>query len=172
MEFLNLIAARRSIRSFTPQPVEEAKLRVILEAARRAPSAGNLQGYEILLVRDLPRRQALVKAALGQEFLAHAPVVLAFLADPHRSAAKYRRRGASMYCLQDASIACAFAHLAAVDLGLGSVWVGAFDDTAVMQALDVRPDLWPVALLPIGYPAETPGPTGRRPIEELVKELR
>jgi nitroreductase len=170
MDYFELIQARRSIRAYQPRPVEEDKLTRILEAARHAPSAGNLQAYMILVVRNPAIRAALAKAALGQDFLAHAPVVLAFFADQQRAATKYHKRGAELYALQDATIACAYAQLAAAQLGLGSVWVGAFDDDAVKRVLRTQADWRPVALLPMGYPAETPAPTSRRPLNELAKE--
>ena len=170
MDYFELIQGRRSIRAYRPRLVEEDKLTRILEAARHAPSAGNLQAYVILVVRSPATKTALAKAALNQDFLAQAPVVLAFFADQQRAAAKYHKRGVELYALQDATIACAYAQLAAAQLGLGSVWVGAFDDDAVKRVLKTQAGWRPVALLPIGYPAETPAPTSRRPLDELAKE--
>lgn len=170
MVFFELIRARRSIRAYKPQVVEEDKLRRILEAANGAPSAGNLQAYGILIVRDAATRLALSRASLNQESLVQAPVVLAFFAHPHASGAKYKKRGVELYSIQDATIACAYAQLAATELGLGTVWVGAFDDQAVKRALNANEDWRPVALLPIGYPAESPAPTPRRSLTELARE--
>jgi nitroreductase len=169
MDFLELIHARRSIRAYQPQPVEEAKLTRILEAADRAPSAGNLQAYTILIVRDAAVRLALSRAALNQDSLTQAPVVLAFFAHQQVSAAKYKNRG-ELYALQDATIACAYAQLAATALGLATVWVGAFNDEDVARILHAKEDWRPVALLPVGYPAEAPAPTSRRSLDELVQE--
>jgi nitroreductase len=150
--------------------VEEDKLTWILEADNRAPSAGNLQAYMIVIVRDAVTRKALAQVALNQESVAQAPVVLAFFACPQISAARYRSRGAELYALQDATIACAYAQLAATALGLGNAWVGAFNDDAVKRILKVKGDRRAVALLPIGYAAEFPKPTSRRPLNESVKE--
>jgi len=172
MELFEAIRNRRSIRAYEPRAVEEDKLDQIIEAARLAPSAGNLQGYEGVVVRDAAAQRALVKAALGQGFLAQAPVVLAVFASRRRSAAKYGSRGAALYCLQDATIACAYAQLAATALGLGTVWVGAFEDEAVRQVLCAPEDWQPVALLPIGYPAESPPATPRRSRSDLVREFQ
>jgi nitroreductase len=124
MDFFDLIQKRHSIRAFTSQPVEEQKLHAILEAANRAPSAGNLQAYEIYMVSDPARLGLLADAALDQDFVAQAPLALVFCANPTRSAGKYGRRGTTLYCLQDASIACTFAHLAAAALGLASLFLG------------------------------------------------
>ena len=168
MDFFELIQHRHSVRLFTTQPVEEQKLGAILEAANSAPSAGNLQAYEIYKVSDPARLRLLARAALDQDFIAQASVALVFCANPRRSAGKYGERGTNLYCLQDATVACTFAHLAAVALGLASVWVGAFDEEGVRRAIGVGDDLLPVAILPIGYPGEQPKRTTRRSLSDLV----
>lgn len=162
-----MIRRRRSVRSFTAQAVEEEKMALVLAAANAAPSAGNLQAYEIFRVTKSSARAALARAAYEQYFLTQAPVALLFCANPARSSAKYRERGARLYSVQDATIACTFAMLAATDLGLATVWVGSFDDAAV-QSLIGRTDLLPVAILPIGYAGEEPDPSSRRVLEDLV----
>jgi nitroreductase len=129
-----------------------------------------LQAYEIFLVRDERKKEALADAALGQEFVAEAPVVLVFCANPSRSARRYGSRGRDLYSIQDATIACTFAMLAATSLGLGSCWVGAFDDEEVKRILGIK-DLKPIAILPIGYPAQRPFPTSRRSLKDLVHEI-
>jgi nitroreductase len=171
VNFFELIASRRSVRAYSPAPVEPEKLNAILEAANRAPSAGNLQAYEIYLVRDAAVRRRLARAALDQFFLAQAPVVLVFCAHGRRSAERYGRRGAELYALQDASVACTFAMLAVTALGLGTVWVGAFDEEAVRGAIGAPEAHRPVAMLPVGYPAEQPEATPRRRLAELVHEV-
>ena len=172
MDFFELIRARRSVRAYRSEPVEEEKLRKILEAANLAPSAGNLQAYEIYLVRDRKVRLALARAALDQSFISEAPVALVFCAHPERSAIKYGRRGVRLYALQDATIACTFAMLAAAELGLATVWVGAFDDEGVRRAIGAPEAHQPVAILPIGYPTEQPAPAPRRSLEDLVHEIK
>jgi nitroreductase len=167
VDLFEAIKRRRSVRAFAPGAVEEEKVAQVLAAANAAPSAGNLQGYEIFRVARQEERAALARAALDQLFIAQAPVVLVFCANQARSAAKYRERGAKLYAIQDATIACAFAMLAATALGLGTVWIGAFDDGQVARVLGLR-DLLPVALLPIGYPAEAPEPAPRRSLADLV----
>jgi nitroreductase len=168
MDFAELVEERHSIRAFEGQEVEREKLGEVLEAARRAPSAGNLQAYKVAVVRAPLLRRRLARAALDQDFVAQAPVVLVFLADPLASGVKYGRRGQTLYAIQDASIACAYAQLAACDAGLGSCWVGAFHEDEARAALGLGQDLRPVALLPLGYPAEVPEITSRRPLAEMV----
>ena len=104
MEFTELIRARRSVRAFKAIPIETEKLNRILELANLAPSAGNLQAYEIYHVTAAHTRAALARAA-DQSFIAEAPVILAFFANPGRSARKYGARGKELYAIQDATIA-------------------------------------------------------------------
>ena len=172
MEFFEAIHTRRSIRVFDGRPLEEEKLRAILEAANAAPSAGNLQAYEIYLVKDPIARGRLANTLPKMEFFSIVPVVLAFCANPERSAVKYAERGRNLYAVQDATIACTQAMLAATALGLASVWVGAFHEKEVSAALNLPEALMPVALLPIGYPLETVDPRSRRPLNEIVHSVK
>ncbi len=171
MQFGELIEERHSVRVFEEREVRPDTLERILLAARRAPSAGNLQAYRVAVVRAPSLRRKPARAALDQEFVAQAPVVLVFLTDPQASAVKYGRRGQVLYALQDATIACAYAQLAAHDAGLGSCWVGAFRESDVRAALGVALDLVPVALLPLGHAAEVPTVTPRRRLSEMVLDI-
>jgi nitroreductase len=126
MDFFELIRSRHSVRSFKKQAVEEEKIKKILDAANSAPSAGNLQSYEIYVVRSQDMKSNISKVALDQPSIREADVLLVFCANMKKAIAKYGGRGTELYCIQDATIACAYAQLAAADLGLGSVWVGHF----------------------------------------------
>lgn len=170
MEFFELIQKRRSIRLYTDEPVDDSLVDKILEAARIAPSAGNLQPYEFRIIRDIQVKNELVTAAYGQGFIATAPVVIVFIEDAARTEKTYGVRGSSLYVHQDTAVAVSHAHLAAADLGLGSCWVGAFDSPAVARILNLRDGIVPVAILPIGYPAESPPENPRRLMGELLPE--
>lgn len=167
MEFFEVLKNRHSIRSYQKRPIEKEKLLKIMESIRSAPSAGNLQAYEVYVVLDERKKMEIAKWALNQWFIAEAAAVLVFFANPKRSAIKYGKRGAELYCIQDATIACTYAQLSAVALGLGTCWVGAFEDNGIKASLSVPMDLKPVAILTIGYPAEEPIPTPRRNLEEI-----
>lgn len=171
MNFFDLIQARQSIRQYRDQPLEADKLQRILEAANAAPSAGNRQAYEIYRVCSPETRRLLSIAARDQEFIAQAPVTLVFCTHPQRNADRYGERGATLYSLQDATIAATFAMLAAAGLGLGTVWVGAFRENEVRQVLGLPEDQRPVILLPVGYPAEQPPRRPRRALDDLVHDL-
>ena len=170
MDFSSLIESRRSVRKFQSKPVDDAILQRILDAANSAPSAGNLQAYEIVVVRDEETRKALAAASHGQEMIAQAPVALVFFANPSRSSKKYGERGSSLYCIVDASIAVSYAQLAIANEGLGTVWVGAFDDDEVRKITNAPAALIPVAILPVGYAAEKPDKKPRRTVRDLVKQ--
>ena len=170
MDFFDVIERRHSCRAFAARDVEQAKLNRILAALRLAPSAGDLQAFTIVLVREREMRSRLAEAAHGQDFIATAPIVLAFLADEHRSEAKYHSRGSALFCIQDATIAAAYAQLAATAQELASCWVGDFDEDRVAAILGVPSRLRPVVLIPIGYAVETPKQRpSRRPLSELVR---
>jgi nitroreductase len=169
MDFFNVLDKRRSVRKFKSKPVEKENLLKILEAANSAPSAGNLQAYRIVVVEDETAKEELAQASLGQDFISRAPVVLVFLADRKSSSRRYGERG-ELYSLQDATISASYAQLAATALGLGSVWIGAFDEEKVKQILN-KEELKPVAIIPIGYPDEKPGKTPRRSLDEIAETV-
>jgi len=171
VKLFEAIEARRSVRAYQPRAISTEELETVLSAANQAPSAGNLQAYEIYVTRDSGVKRALAKAAWNQDFLAQAPVVLIFCTHPARSATRYGERGEQLYCLQDASIAVAYAQLAATALGFATCWIGAFDDEEVARAIDLSPGQHPVAILPIGRPAESPQPTPRRSLRDLVHNV-
>jgi nitroreductase len=171
MDFFEVVNLRQSIRAFQDKPIDPAAIQQILDVINRAPSAGNLQGYEVYLVTNRAVIQVLARSTSGQDFIAQVPLVLVFCAHPARSALRYRERGTTLYCVQDATIACAYAQLAVTALGLASVWVGAFDEDAVRQAISVGHDLRPVVFLPIGNAAEKPEVRTRRSIDDLVHRV-
>jgi len=167
VDFFELIERRHSVRAFHATPVQAEALERILRACDIAPSAGNLQAYEIYVVEESGRRAALAKAAFDQDFIKQAPVALVFCTHPAR-AKRYGERGASLYAVQDVTIAAAYAQLAAVSLGLASCWVGAFDEAKAAAALELPAGQRPIVILPIGFPAETPATNPRRGVADLV----
>ncbi len=171
MEFFDVVAKRQAIRLFTETPVESEKVEAILDAAvNRAPSAGNMQSYRVYVVTGEADRWALRRVARDREYVTSARVVLVFCADAAKAVERWGKRG-QRYAEQDATIAAAFAMLAATALGLGSAPVGAFDDDGVRRVIGAPVDVTPVLMVPIGYAAETPEHRERRPLAELVYRL-
>jgi nitroreductase len=171
-DFFETVRHRHSIRKFRDDlPVETEKLHAILEMACAAPSAGDLQSYRIYVIQDAAKRELLSKATMNQPFIADAPVSLLFCSDPQRAASKYGARGEKLYALQDATIAATYAQLAIVAAGLGSTWVGQFDEEKLKASLGLEAGLEPVAILCVGYPAELPEESPRRHLNEVVTNL-
>jgi len=166
MEFNEVIKNRFCCRDFQEKKIEPEKIQAILEAASSAPSAGNLQAYHVFAVSDEKKKKELVRAALGQMFIAEAPLVLVFCANPEKSSAKYGERGKNLYSIQDATIAAVFAWLKAVDLGLSACWVGAFDEEEVKEILGAEEILKPVVIMTMGYCGEEKEERRREKIEK------
>ncbi len=169
MDFWQALDSRQSIRDFDrDRDVSPEIVTRLLEAAVRAPSAGNCQPWYFFVVRNRELKQALARAALGQWFLSEAPVVIVVCAEPQRSEQRYGKRGRFLYCLQDTAAATGHLLLAATALGLGSCWVGAFEEEEASRVLDLPPTLRPVAIIPLGYAAGRPSaPSGRRRLDEV-----
>jgi nitroreductase len=166
-----LLGRRRMVRRFKDAPVDEATVDRLLAAAARAPSAGNTQPWAFVVVRAAETRADLARAALRQEFVAAAPVVIVACADLSRSRTRYGQRG-DRYGVIDAAFASLLLMLAVVEEGLGACFVGAFDDAKVARVLGLPEHVLPVALIPVGQPAETPGPRARRPLATVVHRER
>ena len=171
MDFWKAVESRHSVRSFDKErEVPPQIVTRLLEAAIRAPSAGNCQPWYFFVVRSQEIKKALARAALSQWFLSEAPVVIVVCAEPGRSAVRYGQRGTHLYCLQDTAAAAEHILLAAAASGLGSCWVGAFDETEASQALDLPSNLRPVAIIPIGFRIRRPpAPSARRRLEDVSR---
>jgi len=149
MEVFEAIQQRYSVRRYRPQPVEPEKLERVLEAARLAPSAA---------------RQQLMEAASGQAFVGQAPVVIAACAETDE---RTMMCGQASYPI-DVAIALEHIALQATEEGLGTCWIGAFDEAAVKEILDIPPAIRVVELMPLGYPADQPKPKQRLALDEIV----
>jgi nitroreductase len=171
MEILEAIKQRRSIRQFQGKAVPPEALGTLIEALRWAPSAGTLQSRRFYFVFNEGLKAGLARAALDQLFIAQAPLAVVACAD-HRIARHYGERGMRLYCLMDVAASLQNLLLVAQAQGLGSCWVGAFDEDEVRTLLQLPPHLRPVAIVPIGFPAEHPQPPARMPNEEAVGVLR
>jgi nitroreductase len=170
MDVFDAISGRRSARSFRTDAVSDDDVERLLDAAHWAPSAGNVQPWEFVLVRQAEVKRALSEAAFGQLFIEEAPLVIVVCADEHRSSRTYGARGKNLYCIQDTAAATQNILLAAYSLGLGACWVGAFEEKKVIRALRVPDGVRPVALVPLGHPARASGTRSRRPVSEIVHE--
>jgi nitroreductase len=152
MDVLEAIRIRRSVRKYRDDPIPDDVLDRMLEAIRLAPSACNYQPWRFVVVRDKQTREALGEASCKQHFIAQAPAIIVGCGFPDKAYKKMGGYGNSV----DIDLAIALDHLtlAAAAKGLGTVWIGAFDEEAVKRILGVPADVKVVALTPLGYPAE------------------
>ena len=168
MNQLAMIKKRKSIRSYKPDIISEDDIHKLLEAARWAPSAGNKQPVEIVIVKSIEQKEKLVEGAYGQKFISKVPVVFVICADVERTSARYGERGETLFVIQDAAAATQNILLMATALNYGTVWVGAFDEEVVSSILELPPNIRPLAIIPLGRAAKDPSPRPRREIDEFV----
>jgi nitroreductase len=168
MDVFEAIKGRCSVRAYKPDKIPDEAVTRIIEAGVQAPSAGNMQPTIYIVTKNAEVKSRLAEAALNQSFIEEAPVVIAVCTDTVRSASRYGDRGARFYSLLDAAASVENMLLAAHAMGLASCWVGAFQDEQVSRVLKLPPHVRPVAILPIGYPAEKPAKPRRRRIEDVA----
>ncbi len=170
MEVFECILSRHSIRSYEKRDVPNELIGKIIEAGIHAPSAGNLQPWEFIVVKDERLKKELALAALRQKHVEDASVIIVVCADQEKSGEKYGERGKNLYCIQDTAAAIENMLLVANSLGLGSCWVGAFEEDRVRELLHIPSRLRPVALITIGFPIpyQKPLKTPRIPFENLT----
>jgi nitroreductase len=171
MSILDTIKNRRSIRDFKDQEIPDETIGALIEAIRWAPSAGNLQSRKFYFIFNKDMKKKLAEAALNQNFIAQAPLVVVACLD-RKIAARYGERGVNLYSIQDVAASVMNMMLTANELGLGSVWVGAFNEFDVFEQLNLPHDLRPIAIVPIGFPAKIPKPTPRISKDEAVEFVR
>jgi nitroreductase len=164
MEFAELARRRYSVRAYKSDPVPEAVLARVLEAARLAPTAANRQPFRLFVIRTKER-----KAELGRlyqrSWFVEAPLVIGVCSLP---AEAWTRRDGKSYADVDAAIAMDHLILAASAEGLGTCWVGAFDPAAARELLALPAGVEPIAFTPLGYPADQPPEKTRKSLAELV----
>ena len=169
MNIDQIVRSRRSIRAYKPDPVEPEKIEAILEAGRLAPSACNLQPWAFVLITDPARRKAFIEV-YKQEWLCRAPVILVVCADTEKA---WKRWDGQEYWQVDAAIAMQNMISAATAEGLGTCWIAAFNEPQCAKLLGLPKNIRPVAITPIGYPAETKGPvTDRLALEDILHRER
>ncbi|MCK4590038.1 MAG: nitroreductase family protein [Nanoarchaeota archaeon] len=168
-DILEFLKSRRSIRKFIPnKPVDWDSVSRCIEAARHAPSSGNLQNWKFIVVLEPDLKKAVAEAALQQWWIAEAPVVIIAIAEPDRAERYYGVRGERLYSIQNCAAATLNIMLEAHSLGLGTAWVSAFDEDALKRVLSIEDFARPQAIIPLGYAAEIPPVPPKFPIEQLV----
>lgn len=169
MELSDVIKKRRSVRRFNSgKNVTDEQIKNILNAGILAPSSGNTQCWHFIVVRDKDLKSRLSTDAGHQGFIREVPVVIVVCTDLKVSAS-YGSRGVDTYSLQDTAAAIQNMLLTITDMGLATCWVGAFDEGGAANILNLPEGLRPIAMLPIGHPAETPSMPRRKPVEAVTE---
>jgi nitroreductase len=171
MTVLEAVKERRSIRNFLQKDIPPELIEKLIEAIIWAPSAGNLQARKFYFIEDFDVKKALADAALRQNFIARAPLVIVGCTNSLIRNV-YGERGVHLYSIQDVSCSIMNLMLVAHELGLGTVWVGAFYEDEVSSILRLPPNLRPVAIVPVGYPEKVPSPPPRVSPDEAIVWIR
>ena len=148
-DFLEFLKTRSSVRIYENEHLTEEEIEYIISCASTAPSAGNLESWDVIVVTDEEVLAALAQAAFDQAHVEQAGAIFTLCANYVRSMSRYGERGI-LYGLEDATIACTYMMLAAHAKNLHSCWTGAFNDEEVRDILDLPPHIRPVALLAVG----------------------
>ena len=168
MDIFQVIKDRRSIRKYTDRPVEREKIEQVLEAARLAPSWKNRQCWRFLVLQDGAKKQAILDAFPddnpGKKAIAHAPAVIVVCADPDESGVE----NGIEYYVADTAIAFTHLCLAAHAIGLGTCWMGWYDEAVVKNALGITGGFRVVGITPIGYPDQEPKPRPRKELGDIT----
>jgi len=168
VEFFEVVERRCSVRDYEDKGVNDELIKIILNAGIKAPSAGNIQPWRFIIVKNQEIKNKLAKAAYGQSFIREAPVNIVVCADEFASSSRYGERGRTLYCIQDTAAAIENILLAVTALNLGACWVGAFKENEVRYILDLPSNIRPVAIIPIGYPKKTAYRTSRYPLQKVT----
>lgn len=154
-EILKAVKERRSIRDFERQEIPMNIIEHLKDALLWAPSAGNLQARKFYFIQNKDVKKKIAQAALKQNFIAEAPLVIVGCTDT-RISSKYGDRGIYLYSIQDVAVSIMGMMLVAHENGLGSTWVGAFHEDKLYDILDLPPHLRAVAIVPVGFPSKIP----------------
>ena len=168
MDFQELIRARRDLRGYKPDPIPEDVLRRILTAGQIAPTAAKLQPFHLIVVTE-PEIRARMKAVYDRDWFYTAPVIVVGCVEPSHA---WQRTDGFNAAEMDLAIVMDHLILAAVEEGLGTCWVCAFNEAKAKEVLGVPPDVRVLAMTPIGYPSAGPRPFVRLALEDLVRKER
>ena len=158
------ISQRSSVRAYKAMDVEEDKLKKVLEAARLSPSASNRQDWKFIVVKNRETKKKLAKAAFGQSFIGEPPVVIVACGTDSKAMLAC---GQPMHTV-DVSIACAYLILQAYELGLGTCWIGAFNEGETKKILSIPEHVRVVAMTPLEFPNQPPSQKSRNSLDQIV----
>jgi nitroreductase len=150
------------------KPIPDSIITTLMENAHTAPSAGHTQVQEFIIVKDPSTKLKLAEAALGQESVSGAPLLIVVCSNTSRSIDRYGKRDKDFYSVIDGAFASMIILLSAVNEGIGTCFAGAFEDDKVSRILGLPDHVKPVGIITPGYPNERPGKLSRIDISRLV----
>jgi nitroreductase len=169
MDFDEVVRKRKMIREFdVDKHIPDKLIEKLIRNAHSAPSAGHTQVQEFIIVKDASIKKKLRKAAVDQEYVEKAPVLIVVCSNIARSIGRYGNRGKEFYSITDGSFASMLILLTVVNEGAGACFVGAFEDDKVSEILELPKNVKPIGIICIGYPAERPSRLERINIDALV----
>ncbi len=168
MDVSHAAKVRRSIRKYLDIPVEMEKIGRMLHAAIEAPSAGNVQPWKFVLVLDENTRKKIAEGCLQQHWMNTAPVHVIVVAEPGKSKRLYGERGEKQYAIMDCAAAIENMLLVATEEGLGTCWVGAYEDELLHRELGIPENRKILGVITAGYADESPPPPLRYTLENVI----
>lgn len=180
-DFFEVITTRRSVRRYKPDLVPDALIHKLIDAARWAPTGGNMQPWEFFVIKDQQTKEAIVqttyigydkKTGRPQRWILDAPVIILVGTNIKRTGARYGRFGAEFVASLDVAAAIENMLLAATALGLGSCWIAGFDTPQLNKVLNLPKEIQPLSLITIGYPKKIPAPPPRLSVQEITTYLK
>lgn len=167
-DILDLIISRRNIKYFLPKFVSWDNISRVLDAGRHAPSCGNIQNWKFIVVLDSGKKQKLSESAHEQYDFSMAAALIVVCGEPEKAERYYGLRGERLYTVQNCAAAIENMLLEAHSLGLGTSWIGAFDEEAVKSLLGIPEEIRPQAIIALGYAKEVPQKPPKYPLETVV----
>ncbi|MBT4446779.1 hypothetical protein HOA92_04585 [archaeon] len=167
-DIIDIIKERRTTEDFLPKYVDWDKISKIIDAGRHAPSSGNIQNWKFIVVNSPDKKRGLAEAAFGQHKITLASSLIVVCGEEDKGERYYGLRGARLYTIQNCAAAVQNMLLEATSLGLGSKWIGAFDEDKVREICSIPAEVRPQAIVAFGYAKSIPPKPPKYPLESLV----
>ncbi len=167
-DILELIKSRRNIKHFLPKYVSWEKIAHVIDAGRHAPSCGNIQNWKFVVVYEHAQKQAVADACYDQYEIIQAGALIVVCAEPEKAERYYSLRGERLYSVQNCAAAIQNMLLEAHSLGLGTRWIGGFDEEVIKSMLSIPEEVRPQAIIALGYSKEVPAKPPKYPLESVV----
>ena len=168
VDILPIITSRRTVKYFQPKFVSWENIAKVIDAARHAPSCGNIQNWKFIVILEPGLKEAIASACYEQYEIVQAGVLIVVCAEPEKAERYYGLRGTNVYTLQNCAAAIQNMLLEAHSLGLGTRWIGAFNEDEIKSVCKIPEEVRPQAIVALGYAKEVPAKPPKYPLETLI----